>query len=307
MTHLESAFGAYAPLGVAKRAAWLSASIAENFIRVLKARNHDLVFLQRNLTATLATWERYLQAPFVFDVDDAIFVGSRGRSAERIARRAAVTICGNLFLADYFSSFGKVRVLPTAVDDEVFTPRNAPLDRPVIGWSGSSSGLEYLYSIEPSIERVLQEVDGAILKVVSDREPHFRRLDPAKVVFEKWTERREVESLHDFAVGVMPLTDSVWTRGKCSYKMLTYMAVGIPVVVSPVGMNVEVLACGSFGYAARNDDEWVQALIDILKNPELAATMGLTGRSIVETRYSKRVIGPQLVEVFRKIVSGGGE
>jgi len=245
-----------------------------------------------------------LRPPFVFDVDDAIFVGSRGESAGRIAQRSAVTICGNNFLADYFSSFSKVRVLPTAVDDEVFTPRSKPVDRPVIGWSGSSSGLEYLYSIERAIDRVLQEVDGAVLKVVSDREPRFRNIDPTKVFFERWTQQRQVESLRDFAVGVMPLTDSVWARGKCSYKMLTYMSVGIPVVVSPVGMNIDVLACGVSGYAASTEDEWVQALIDILKNRDLALKMGLTGRSIVEARFSKRVICPQLVDVFREIVPG---
>jgi glycosyltransferase involved in cell wall biosynthesis len=274
----------------------------ENLYRVGRARQHDLVFLQRNLTATLATWESLLRPPVIFDVDDAIFVGQRGSSAGRIARNAAMTICGNRFLADYFSDYSKVVVLPTAVDDELFTPAKMPYGKAVIGWSGSSSGLSYLYAVEEAIDQILRRIDGAVLKVVSDQPPRFSRIHPEKVIFERWRPERQVESLREFSVGLMPLEDSVWARGKCSYKMLTYMAVGIPVVVSPVGMNVEVLAHGVAGYSAATLDDWVGALETILTDVSLAESMGAVGRSIVESKYSRRVIAPQLIDVLRGVL-----
>lgn len=264
----------------------------------MQCRGHDLVFLQRNLTATLATWEWLIGPPFVFDVDDAIFIGARGESAGRIAKRARLTICGNSFLADYFSTFGPVAVVPTAVDTKIFCPGKRQREQPVIGWSGSSSGFEYLYEIEDALDEVLRRVRGATLKVVSDQPPRFRSLDPDRVVFERWSVGRQVSTLQEFSVGIMPLTDSLWARGKCSYKMLTYMAAGVPVVVSPVGMNLEVLERGLCGYSASTLTDWVDALTTLLADPGLSQGLGERGREIVEMHYSRNVIAPRLISLL---------
>jgi glycosyltransferase involved in cell wall biosynthesis len=300
VNELSSRHSAYAPRGRIERIPWFTRSLADSLQRVFSSRGSDLVFLQRSLIATLATWEGFIRPPFVMDVDDAIFLGSRGRSAGWIAERARVTICGNEFLADYFSRFGDVFILPTAVDTDLFQlRRQAPSDA-IIGWSGSSSGFEYLYHIEDAIATVLERFPRAMLKIVSDRETVFAKLPHERVQFERWSPQRQVQSLQEFSVGLMPLTDTPWARGKCSYKMLTYMSVGVPVVVSPVGMNATVLARGVSGYAASSSDDWVDAISSILANSELARKMGRDGRRVVEEHYSRHVLSPRLVDVLRR-------
>ena len=297
---MASCFGAYAPVSKVGRPFWLAATVAESLSRTLQSSRYDLRFLQRNLTATLCTWEPLLRKPFVFDVDDAIFLGPRGASADRIARSASLIICGNNFLADHFCRHGHIAVLPTAVDTLRFVPRvGLPPAKQVIGWSGSSSGLKYLYGIEPALLSLLHKYPDAVLKVVSDKPPVFKKLPSAQVVYERWCPEREVAALQDFSVGIMPLENDLWARGKCSFKMLTYMAVGLPVVVSPVGMNGEILAHGSCGFEAKTNDDWVDAISTLLKEPALADQMGRTGRQIVGARYARNVVAPQLVQLLR--------
>lgn len=301
VTEFHSSFSAYSPALTIRRPAWLVATMAESLARTLRSNRYDLRFLQRNLTSTLCTWEPLLRKPFVFDVDDAIFLGSRGGSADRIARSASLIICGNNFLADHFSRHGPVTVLPTAVDTLRFVPRvSPPPAKQVIGWSGSSSGLKYLYGIEPAILSLLHKHPDAVLKVVSDKPPVFKTLPSDRIVYEPWSTDREVAVLQEFAVGIMPLEDDLWARGKCSFKMLTYMAVGLPVVVSPVGMNVEILAQGSCGFAAKTTDDWVDAISSLLSENALADQMGRTGRQIIEARYARNVVAPQLAQLLRQ-------
>jgi glycosyltransferase involved in cell wall biosynthesis len=300
VTELRSVFGAYAPALRIARSAWLAATMAESLARTLRANHYDLRFLQRNMTATLCTWEPWLRKPFVFDVDDSIFLGARGASAERIARLSSLTICGNNFLANHFGRHGPVAVLPTAVDTTRFVPRTGPPPaRPVIGWSGSSSGLKYLYGIEPALQKLLARHPEALFKVVSDQAPAFKTLPSERVIYERWSPDREVAALHGITVGIMPLEDDLWARGKCSFKMLTYMSAGLPVVVSPVGMNQEILAQGPCGLAAKTADDWVDAMSTLLSDAALASQMGRSGRQIVEARYARNVIAPQLGNLLK--------
>lgn len=302
VVELESAFGAYAPFEKVKRPLWLAKSLAENILRTYKSREYDVRFLQRNLTATLCTFESYLKKPLIFDVDDAIFLGARGHSANVIAGYSSVVVCGNEFLANHFSKFAPVEILPTAVDSIKFSPAKSSANKPssVIGWSGSSSGFKYLYSIEPAIKRVMAANPDVVLKIVADRPPVFENLPADKVIFEKWTPQREVDAIREFTLGIMPLYDDLWARGKCSFKMLTYMAVGIPVVVSPVGMNLEILSKGNCGYAPVSLDDWFDAITSLLANEGDRGEMGSVGRHLVETTYSRAVIAPKLIDVIKK-------
>lgn len=302
-TEFDARFGAYAPRTKNMRSLWLAAAAGDSLWRTLRARSHDLRFLQRNLIATLSSWEPLLSKPLVFDVDDAIFLGKRGASADRIARHATLILCGNAFLAEHFSRHGRVALLPTAVDTERFSPAPAsPAGPPVIGWSGSSSGFAYLHAIEPALGQLLTRWPEATLRIVADRPPHFHQLPADRVHFERWTAASEVQALHSFSVGLMPLADDDWSRGKCSFKMLTYMAVGLPVVVSPVGMNIDVLAQGACGLAARSTDDWVDAISHLLDHPSQAAQMGHQGRRIVETHYGRQVVGRRLVDLLRSVL-----
>jgi glycosyltransferase involved in cell wall biosynthesis len=252
--------------------------------------------------ATLHTWEGILKRPIVFDVDDAIFAGPRGNSANKIAQRAEIIICGNSYLANHFERLGKVEILPTAVDSERYKPKYvAGCDEIVIGWSGTSGGFEYLYDIEESLSQVLKARPKAVLKIVSDRRPNFKLIPEEQFRYEAWTATSEVQALQRFSIGIMPLADDPWSRGKCSFKMLTYMAVGIPVVVSPVGMNIEILNKGTCGLAASSLNEWVETLINLIDDEGNRRRMGSIGRDILEKYYSRKVIGPRLAEIISSV------
>jgi glycosyltransferase involved in cell wall biosynthesis len=304
ITEKTARFCAYAPAAKLERPLWLVAAWADAWARTAGSGAFDLCFLQRNLIATLGTWEPLIKVPYVFDVDDAIFVGQRRHSVDRISRRAALVICGNQFLADYFSQFAPVAHLPTAVDADAFVPRQEPMDfdRPVIGWSGTSSGFKYLYDLESSLGKVLIKYPRAVLKIVADLPPKFRSLPSAQVVFEPWSAATEIAALQSFTVGLMPLLDDDVGRGKCSFKMLTYMACGIPYVVSPFGMNTEIIAKGVAGFAAQTTDEWVEAIDALLSDPGLSQRLGRKGRQIVEADYATQVIGPRLAGLLSRVL-----
>lgn len=300
--HLPARYGAYPPLSRSERLRWLPAAIADAIFRALQARHGDICFLQRELVSTLQTAEPLIRRPLVFDVDDAIFLHPRGRLSDRIARRAALIICGNRFLAEHYAPLAPVTILPTAVDTDRFTPAERPTGPPIIGWSGSSSGFPYLQAIEDALRATLERHPTSRLHIVADAPPPFTRLPADRVDFIRWSPDIEVQALRRLSVGLMPLVDDPWARGKCSFKMLTYMSVGIPVVVSPVGMNSEVLAHGRCGFSARTSEEWVDAMSALIVNRDAGTEMGEIGRRIAEEHYSHRVIGPRLAQILKGVV-----
>lgn len=298
----EASLGAYPPSGFFRRLLWGGAAAGEGFLRVMRARASDLVLLQRGLISAYQTFEPLISSPLVLDVDDAIFLSARRKSADKIARRAELVICGNSFLADYFSVFSRIEILPTAIDVARFVPRSTSrLGRPVIGWSGSSSGFAYLYGIQEAIAHLFNKYPELLLKVIADRPPIFNKLPPERILFEPWSQEREVEALYDFTIGLMPLGNTPWERGKCSFKMLTYMAVGLPVVVSPVGMNAEVLSLGSLGFGAITTSDWVDSISYLIDNPEICVKSGSVGRAVAEAHFSTEMIGPKLSKMLRSV------
>jgi glycosyltransferase involved in cell wall biosynthesis len=303
-TELYTRWGAYPPRSHALRPLWLLANAVEIPKLVREANRYQLRFLQREMISTLCTGEIFLKSPFIFDVDDAIFLNQRFSGIDRIARRAALVICGNDFLESHFSKFANTVVLPTAVDTSRFHPGSGGSAGRHIGWSGSSSGFRYLYEIEPALRAVLQRFPDVSLKIVADRRPIFSIISDSRVEFQRWHPASEVGAIQNLSVGIMPLTDGPWERGKCSFKMLTYMAVGIPVVVSAVSMNNTVLRYGNAGIAVSSIDDWVDALTLILSDEARATQMGSIGRKIVETHYAASVIGPKLASVITQQMGG---
>jgi len=253
-----------------------------------------------------ATMERFLKHPVALDVDDAIWLSGphAARGAMKIARQATVVMAGNRYLADWFSQFcPDVRVVPTAIDPQRFRPAAHPrVDGPfAVGWTGLSSSYQYLYDIEKPLDGFLS-VCNAQLVVIADKPPAFRTIPANRVRFIPWTPDVEAEALHQFDVGIMPLADNEWSRGKCSLKMLQYMAAGLPVVVSPVGLNQEILEMGTPGRAARGLDDWYSALVELQRDPDLRFRLGREGRRIVEKEFSVPVIAGKLAAVFRSII-----
>jgi glycosyltransferase involved in cell wall biosynthesis len=258
------------------------------------------------MLSTFCSLEGLTRHPRVLDVDDAIWCYRGGHFAGRLARACDAVTCGNTYLAERFEQWNpKVFVVPTAVDTDRFRPTADRAHRKVIGWSGTSGGFAYLAEIEPALNRVLKQHPDAVLRIISDQRPRFKSLKAEQIDFRLWDPIQEVSGISDVTVGVMPLDRSDWSRGKCSYKMLTYMAVGAPVIASDIGMNSEIFRLGNCGLPARTIDDWVSALDHVLSDPASARSMGSVGRNIVEKHYSITAVAPLLAKVFRAVAETG--
>ncbi len=281
---------------------------ANRISALFRSRDADLVWISRGFVEGYETFERLLKRPRILDVDDAVWLRRPfGRfTMPDIARAMDAVTAGNSYLAEYFGRYCKeVHVVPTAIDLDRYTlrpePANEQPDKFVIGWTGSSSNFKYLDTIEPVLSRFIEEHDRAELILIADRPWEHRLLPPDKVSFVPWSEEKEVCTLHSMSVGIMPLADDKWSLGKCAFKMLQYMAVGLPVIVSPVGMNREVLDKGDVGLAASSPDQWYDALVSLYKDQSLQVKSGLAGRKVVEQFYNADIVACDLADIFKSL------
>jgi glycosyltransferase involved in cell wall biosynthesis len=268
----------------------------ERLTFLVRARGYDAVVLQRELISTLPTLENLIPGPRIFDIDDAVYLRRGGHAARHAARSSFGVVCGNRELARRFSAWAsRIAIIPTGVDTTVIRPLPEPPvpGPPVFGWIGTSANLPYLTDIAPSLQRVLEEVPGSEFHVIADR----RQAIPEKLRplarFTRWRPGIEADVLPRWTVGIMPLPDDAWTRGKCSFKLLQYLAAGIPAVASPVGMNGEVLAQDDVGHAAQCQEDWFDALRELLTEPAIARAKGARGRALVERTYSLQQVARQ--------------
>ena len=290
-----SRFGAYPPPIRALRPAWAVASALSRLPSVVRSRSFDAVLLQRPLLSTLHTFEDFTMRPRILDVDDAIWLAPRGENVGRIASRCDRVIAGNAFLAEYFARHcHDVVTIPTAVDTNRFTPINRDRSHVIVGWSGCRSGSSELTAIAPALSRVCRTRQQVRIRIMADVPPDLPGVDPDRVEFVTWSADRESATIQSFDIGLMPLAEGAWQRGKCSYKMLLSMSCGSAVAVSPVGMNREVLAMGDIGRAASTLDQWTDALIDLVDSTQARQQLGARGRTVIEERFSVDAIVPQL-------------
>lgn len=287
------------------RPLWLPAAVASRVPAVMSSWAADVTLLLREMVSTLITLEPLTKSPRVLDVDDAIWLHRGGGFAKYLARHVNMVIAGNSYLADWFGRWNpNTVVLPTAVDTDRYRPSlrvESGETSAVIGWSGTSGNFRYLYMVEPAIAEVLQARPTVRFRVLADRPPRFTAIPEDRLEFIRWTPENEVSSIQGMDIGIMPLEDSEWAKGKCSYKMLLYMACGLPVIVSPVGMNAEILAEDSVGLAANTLSEWVDAMEYLLDYPAKRRDFGNRGRKLVCARYSTAVIAPQLALYLRSV------
>jgi len=270
----------------------------------------DITWIQREFLTAFATLECLSKRPRIFDIDDAIWLRLNITSgfAKAIVRNMDGLICGNDWIADYFSDCNvPTWIVPTAIDTEKWKPEsdidtNNNRKDLIIGWIGTSGNYDYLYYIEKSLEIFFKKFNNAKLLIVSDSKPNFSCLSSKYIHFEKWSKENEVQLVQKMDIGIMPLKNSDWEKGKCSFKMLLYMAAGIPVVVSPVGMNKEVLEKGFVGFEAMNTSDWVDALTTLCCDTNLRKRVGKTGRKIAIKNYSVKSVTPLLLNIFHKFI-----
>lgn len=276
---------------------------------LFRSRRADLVWVSRELVQGYETFERLLKRPRVMDVDDAIWLSRPFGffAVSHIARAMDAVIAGNDYLAEYFSRYcKKVHIVPTAIDLNRYELRpdsgGEMSKKFVIGWTGLASNYKFLKLVEEPLKRFLKDYPDAELQLVAERTWKSREIGPERIRFTPWCRENEANVLKEMSVGIMPLPDDKWTRGKCSFKMLQYMAVGLPVVVSPVGMNRDILRKADIGFAASSSDEWYDALKSLYQDQSLGVKLGLAGRRLVEQSYNADLIAAELANIFKSVL-----
>lgn len=265
-----------------------------------KARQHDCVVLQKKLFP--ASYIRLLKAAnsrLVFDVDDGVMFHElergeimRGKFFMRFMAIAAASrrvVVGNRFLAEFASaarpaSDGGVVVLPTPVDTTRLTAKSVYIDSQevVIGWLGTKGNLQQLAFLAEPLRDLASDFPQTTLRIVADA---AIEIPGVKVEFKPWRAEDEAADLRAFDIGIMPLADTLWTRGKGGFKLLQYMAAGLPAVASPVGINCEIIRHGENGLLATTGAEWHTCLRDLVVRNELRRRLGLAARKTVEINY----------------------
>ena len=274
---------------------------------LLRSRRADVVWINKELVQGYMTFEKLLKRPRILDVDDAIWKNRPfGRMAQpAIARAMDAVIAGNEYLASYYRQYcPQVFVVPTAIDLDRYPLRPAdqePKDRFIIGWTGQRANYPHLFMLEGVLGRFLEKHSEARVRILSNSPWRPERINPDRVENIQWTPDNEISELYKMHVGIMPLKDDEWARGKCSFKMLQYMAAGLPVIASPVGMNQEVLAAGEIGFSAVEEEQWIEALEALYGDSSLRSRLGAEGRRVVEQHYNADQVARQLAEIFHAL------
>ncbi|WGZ96185.1 MAG: glycosyltransferase family 4 protein [Candidatus Thiothrix putei] len=263
-------------------------------------RHYDLLFIEYELLPYFPAWlERYLhwrKIPYIVDYDDALFhqydhhrnpvirqlLGNKIATVMRLSQHV---IAGNRYLAEYAHNAGAkcVSIIPTVIDLEHY--RKAA-DYPkaevfTIVWIGSPSTTPYLKEVLPALQTLSQHYPLR-LRLIGAGD-----IDMPGITVERlaWQQDKEVEYISQCHVGIMPLPDTPWTRGKCGFKLIQYMACGLPIIASPVGINAEIIESGKNGFLASNHKDWITAIEKFLKHPKSASDMGETGLKKIIQKY----------------------
>lgn len=296
--------------------------VAKAYVRrviyMLRAGDFDLLWVEKELLPWLPSWlEKALlvgNLPFVLDYDDAVFhtYDQHSNSWVRkflsgkhpdLMQRAEVIVVGNDYLADFARVSGapNVETVPTVIDLERYSSTNnlqlKSENKPCVGWIGQRATAAFLTPLTSIFQR-LSEDGVASFTAVGIQASSFD-LPMASI---PWTEDTEVQSIRGFDIGIMPLLDEPFERGKCGYKLIQYMACGLPIVASPVGVNSQIIEHGVNGFLAETPLEWEMALRTLVSDPAMRIRMGQAGRQKVEQQYCLQVTATRLMKLLRGAV-----
>lgn len=279
---------------------------------MMRANHFDVVWVEKEMLPWIPAWIEFglfsRNVSLVVDYDDAVFHRYDqhrfsqvrlllGRKIDAVMRRADLVIVGNDYLGERARQAGArhVKLLPTVVDTSRYTVNHTNPDKPVtIGWIGSPSTSRYLNLVAPVLQKMI--VSHGVRIVAIGANPAQLMDLPFEV--KSWSEDAEVEEIKRFDIGIMPLPDEPFERGKCGYKLIQYMACGKPVVASPVGVNSVIVRHGINGYLASNEAEWIQSFNNLLNDSALRLQMGNNGRTLVEVEYSLQITAPILANLL---------
>lgn len=279
-------------------------------------KKYDYIFIHREaapLGPPVFEWllAKIHRKKIIYDFDDAIWIPNVSET-NQLARFAksfwkVACICGwahtvsagNRFLAAWAQQHTDSVILnPTCVDTEnkYNQSKTCQQAKPVIGWTGSHSTLKYLDRIYPVLQRLEKEFDFDFL-VICDQAPPFSL---KSLKFIQWQEPTEIEDLLKIDIGLMPLEADAWSEGKCGFKLIQYLSLGIPAVASPVGVNKAIIERGENGYLCADDEEWYQAIKSLLNNRDLRGRLGRKGREKMEREYSIQANATRFLSLFSK-------
>ncbi|HLM02132.1 MAG TPA: glycosyltransferase family 4 protein [Pyrinomonadaceae bacterium] len=309
----------YQPGQLAEKMRLVTKSVNRRREDLRRVRDFDAVYVFRE-AALLgpAYFEKSIArsgVPMIFDFDDAVFVSYKSPSngylsylkfpgkTATICRLSAHVMAGNPYLAEYARQYNpeNVTVIPTTIDtDKYHYPENKPAnDVPVIGWSGSHSTVQHLDTLRETLQD-LARVARFRLRVIGTPDYKIEGVDVEAMA---WRSETETSDLKPIDVGVMPLPDDQWSKGKCGLKALQYMALGVPTICSPVGVNSDIIQDGANGFLAGGKEEWIEKLKRLLESAELRRRLGVAGRRTVEEKYSAKVQAPRVFQILSSVVN----
>ena len=286
------------------------------FILMFRLSKYDTVFIHREVTPIgppFFEWviAKILKKKIIYDFDDAIWLENTSQSNQlvskikkhskvaSICKWSSLIVCGNQFLMDFAKNHNQNVVhMPTTIDtkNEHNKIKFHEKKKVVVGWTGTHSTIKYLYEIEETLLK-LQEKLHFEFKVISNKDPLFTKI---KYQYVTWNKNQEIQDLLEMDIGIMPLLDNDWARGKCAFKALQYMALGIPCVISPVGVNNEIIKDGVNGFIAKNNKEWQEKLMILIKDTKVRSQLGEEGLNTVNDRYSVLANQNNFVSYLRK-------
>ena len=306
----------YKPGQTAAKALGILAGFARRVGLLFTVPQYDFVFMHREAAPVgppVFEWllAKVLRKKLIYDFDDAIWLANTSEAnkiaagvkwhhkVDAICRWAYKNSCGNAYLAGYARQFNpRAIVNPTTIDTvhlhNQVRDQAAP-GRLVIGWTGTHSTLKYLGQVVPVLARLEAEGLDFEFRVISNQPPAF----PLRsLVYLPWRKETEIADLLGFHIGLMPLEDDPWAKGKCAFKALQYMALGVPPLVSPVGMNTEVVQHGQNGFVCATPQEWEASLRRVLADAGLRQQLGAAARATIEQRYSVVANTPGFLALF---------
>lgn len=279
-----------------------------------EAYRHDIVLIQKKTSFRFIELYvlRLINPRIIFDMDDAVmfhelehrkpFTGKHIKNFIQTVKFCRIVVAGNRFLANFAEAVGTpVAIMPTPVDLSIYKIKEdyGLQDRPiVVGWLGVAGGLIHLKKLEPVFQRLTEKYPNIILRVVSNMPVDMNGVN---VEYQRWSLDSEQAMLKSFDIGLMPLSDGLWTRGKCGYKLLQYFGVGVPAVASPIGVNIEFIDHGINGYLAKNDNDWYQFLDALISSQSLRESMGKAGRQMVDSFYGLETYSLKYANLIKSI------
>jgi len=316
-----AAFGdLYRPGAIGRKALRLGAAHLRRLGVVIDARQADVVFLQREAAflgppVVEVLLEAVGRRPIVLDLDDATWISYDSPTYGRMSRllkwpgkadwlidHAALVTCGSHAIADHVKARGgTARLVPTVVDTNVFRPglKSNTDGPPIVGWIGTHSTFPYLAQISSALAAAAETTDFRLLVVGAG--DGVMRVDGIDVEQRPWTLEHEVADFRSLDVGLYPLIDNEWARGKSGFKAIQYLACGLPFVVSPIGATCDIGVPGVTHLEARTSAEWAEAVQRLVTDPTLRAAMGAAGRAHALERYSVPLVAGVIAEALRSV------